>query len=125
MALLLAALLVAYNNAINRWAPFRTWAYLPANIAMTAVVVAVWREPVPVGARATEGMLLGAIVVAGLVVALLVKPSLVADARYAQMDAKRMAYTVLARIPIGTALVEEVLFRGVLYAAFLEHGTEA
>ena len=39
------------------------------------------------------------------------------DERVARLDTRQLAYHVLLRIPVGTALWEEIAFRGVLQAA--------
>src|SRR5688572_2085805 len=40
-ALALSSLLVAYNNLVNRWGPFHGAAYVPVNLAFTAVITLV------------------------------------------------------------------------------------
>jgi len=47
---------------------------------------------------------------------------LVVKGGHAGLGGRRLAYQVLVRIPVGTALVEEVTFRGVLLAAWRPWG---
>jgi membrane protease YdiL (CAAX protease family) len=49
----------------------------------------------------------------------------VADPRLRGVDGRQAAYLVCVRIPLGTALTEEVLFRGILPALFTSHGATA
>lgn len=125
MPFVIAALLVAYNNAINLWRPFRGPAYVPANLLFAFVVFLVAGEPIDAGARWWEGAALGLAGAGALGVALVVRPRLVADARYAGMRARALADHALVRIPIGTALVEEALFRGALFGALRPDGVAA
>jgi len=49
-------------------------------------------------------------------------PHRIADKRVANLRGPKLAFHVLARIPLGTAVTEEVLFRGVLYAVWSDVG---
>lgn len=131
-AVLLAAGVVVYNNVANRWPPFHGWAYVPANLTFAVLIVAlgalaldlerttmglVWRD-------ALTGLLLGLAAMVP-VYALLLRErtrSWLRDRRLAGTTGARAAFMVLVRIPVGTALVEEVVFRGVLIGAFLGWG---
>jgi membrane protease YdiL (CAAX protease family) len=46
----------------------------------------------------------------------------VADERAAGLGASEIAFNMLVRIPLGTALAEELVFRGVLYGTFRRSG---
>ena len=67
------------------------------------------------------GTAAGLAIVAPLYVALLVPASqgLLEDARVQDLGLPALAYAAAVRIPLGTALFEEWVFRGVLHAAWL------
>ncbi|MDQ4130272.1 MAG: CPBP family intramembrane metalloprotease [Actinomycetota bacterium] len=130
-----AAFLVAYNTVVNL-RPLPRWTYLPLNLAVAAIFVGAarlqgetWQELGLglSGLAAGIGWGLGAsvVVAAGMVGARWltgVVPGLRAllrDRRAADLPPRRLAYDTLVRIPLGTAVCEEVLFRGVLLAAML------
>lgn len=134
-AAMLAAGLVVYNNALNLWARFSGPAYVPLNLAATGVVLAAGRwgldlDRVALGLR-WEGVGVGAILGAAVampVLFLAVVPGtarLVADRRLAGVTPAGGLFVVLVRIPIGTALLEEAAFRGVLYGAWRSSGAVA
>src|SRR3990172_1409964 len=121
------AVLAAHNVAGNLWFP--QWAYVPANLAIGALVV--WlalRSGVAVtditGPRSwlrrglVAGGLSGAVVGVGIGLASLVPwaSDLFADGRVLGVGTVGLLFHTLVRIPIGTALFEEVAFRGVLAA---------
>jgi membrane protease YdiL (CAAX protease family) len=121
------AVLAAHNVAGNLWSP--QWAYVPANLAIGVLVV--WlalRSGVKVaditGPRSwlrkgvVAGAAAGLVVGAGIAVAALVPfaADLFADARVLGVGTIGLLFHSLVRIPIGTALFEEVAFRGVLPA---------
>ena len=78
-----------------------------------------------------RGVLLGACAAVALVTPLflaLLHPStadLVADARVAGLDRGELAFRVLVRIPLATALLEEIAFRAVLPALWRPEGRAA
>jgi uncharacterized protein len=132
-ALLLSVAAVAYNNSINRWKPFHGPAYVPFNLtfagAITLVAATTIEQSVPkLGMEAD-------ILHAGVFLATLVLFALgafafassrhghrIADERVAGMHGAALANYVLISIPLGTALTEEVVFRGVLFAAWRAAG---
>lgn len=134
VALLLSGVAVAYNNVVNRWEPFHTSAYVPLNLAFaTGVTVA---AALLLGLSRSDLGLRGDFEEAGLVVALVCLFGLVAfalgaspygrwvaDRRVVGLRGGALAFYVLVRIPLGTAVVEEVVFRGVLFAAWRDAGT--
>lgn len=130
---LLAAGLVAYNSLANRWKPFHGWAYVPANLTLAGVVVAigVWGFDLDrdaLGARWSSAWVgavigLGAAAAAWALLGIERGRSLLRDKRLAGIHGWRAAYQVLVRIPVGTALVEEVVFRGVLLGAWIHLGS--
>ncbi|MDQ3931950.1 MAG: CPBP family intramembrane metalloprotease [Actinomycetota bacterium] len=129
-------LLVAYNTVLNL-RPLPRWTYVPLNLTVAAALVAVarlsgltWRELGLDSGRLVAGLTVGlwAVVVVALVVAAAgwlagVVPGLrrlLSDRRAADLSRARIAYETLVRIPLGTAVCEEVFFRGVLLAAVLD-----
>ncbi len=136
--MLLALGLVVYNTAANRWAPFRGWAYVPLNLGATAVVVWIGAGPLGLdaasmgfgagwGTDALIGIGIGAVLAVSVFVAALVPRTrrFVADERVRGLSGWGLAYRMLVRVPVGTALLEETAFRGVLYGALLPHGMTA
>jgi membrane protease YdiL (CAAX protease family) len=133
VALVLSAALVAYNNLINRWGPFHSWAYIPLNVAfatsialLAIPVLDLSREELGVSGDLSDVVLpLLAVVLFGLgalAIALSRHAPRIADARVADRRGLRLAFYVLVRIPLGTAVVEEFVFRGVLFAAWRTEG---
>jgi membrane protease YdiL (CAAX protease family) len=121
------AVLAAHNVAGNLWFP--QWAYVPANLAIGALVVWLALRPGVAVADITgprswlrkgvvAGALSGAVVGAGIGLASLVPwaSDLFADGRVLGVGTVGLLFHTLVRIPIGTALFEEVAFRGVLPA---------
>ena len=133
LALLLSVVGVGYNNIINLWGPFHRGAYVPTNIAFAAGIttIAVWRldlSRAELGLRADLGSAaIGAAAVAIFAVAAMAVARSrhghrIADRRVAGLHGSRLVHHVLVRIPLGTAVTEEVVFRGVLVAAWLAAG---
>ena len=134
--ILVTLALSAYNNVANLWPPFNRAAYVPANVGATAVlaVVAVLgldltAEELGVGGLSAVdfavGLSLGAVV--GGVVLLAGRigwgARLIADRRVVGLRGRALVYQTLVRVPLGTALLEEFAFRGVLFAAWRDEGT--
>jgi membrane protease YdiL (CAAX protease family) len=133
VAIALSLVIVVYNNAANRWRPFHGDAYVPANLAFAGAVALLATttldlSPAELGLRAdiSDALLplgllaLFALGACGL--ALSRQGHRIADERVAGMRGGGLAWYVLVRIPIGTALVEELVFRGVLFAVWREAG---
>jgi membrane protease YdiL (CAAX protease family) len=125
--LVLGVGLLAYNNLLNRWPPFNGPLYVPINLILAGLVVAIGLGPLGlstdrIGLPINPAGLLGGVTVgAALTVPLFVlagngRPSLIADRRVAGLTGASLAYQVLVRVPLGTAFVEEIAFRGVLLA---------
>jgi len=135
--LLLGAGLVVYNNLLNRWEWFNGAPFMPLNLAAAATLVAVGLGPLELTARAVGldlsigGLALGAAIGSILAAPLLVLATnaktarFVADERSAGLTGRRLAYQTIVRVPLGTALLEEIAFRGVLFAAASSAGTWA
>ncbi len=125
----LSVILVAYNNVLNRWEWFRGAAYVPVNLAFATVTTVLASRALALS-RAELGFrgdirdafvalaYVGAVAVAALIIARSRQAPRIADRRVAHLKERGLAYHVLLRIPLGTAVVEEVLFRGVLLAAW-------
>jgi membrane protease YdiL (CAAX protease family) len=109
------------------------WAYVPRNLALTGLLLwaaaraGVTTDELGLGrGRLPAGVRAGAWAVAVVAVALLVAVPLrdhlplvaaLLEDRRAALPGPEVAYHALVRIPVGTALFEEVAFRGVLLAA--------
>lgn len=120
----LLALLVATNVLLSAVGP--SWAYLPVILSASIVAVVMARRAGvsrdDLGLTANEarrslvvGSSIGA-AIAAFVFASLAVPGLrdlFVDDRYADLGAAGLAYQALVRIPLGTAVGEELLFRGV------------
>jgi membrane protease YdiL (CAAX protease family) len=117
--------LAAYNVVQNLIIPDR--AYVPANAAVTAGLVALAvKSGMPVDAMGLgkaqlgDGLRLGGAIAAGIGAAAVVASSTrcldrwLLDERARGHKRGEAAYRSLVRFPLGTALFEEVAFRGVL-----------
>ena len=123
MSAVIGAALVVYNFAANRWTPFHGWAYVPCNVAlMVAVVASSGLSRAELGLRSGSFVLAAAL---GGAVALAMFALPRAWVRDRRLVGANPAYVVLFRIPVGTALVEEVCFRGVLVGLLLHRGEVA
>jgi uncharacterized protein len=134
--LAIAALLVAYSNTLNLWPPFNGPAYVPFNLTATVVLYLVAVGPLGLersdlgltGASAPE---IGVAAAAALVITLPMfvaiwrgrALSLLADNRVKGLWGPSLAYQTVVRVPFGTAVLEELAFRGVLLAAWGDLGT--
>jgi uncharacterized protein len=125
MAILLTLLVPLYNNVINRWAPFHSWAYVPTNVGFASVLVLVatsppsisWSEVAPI--RRLDPLALAAVLLFGLVafaIARSRRAHRIADKRVAELSGATLLFHLLVRIPLGTAAIEELLFRGALFS---------
>jgi membrane protease YdiL (CAAX protease family) len=127
----LAGALTAYNVALNH-VPFPAWSYVPANLALTAGVTYLARRRWGIdhealgltGSGIRPGLEAGGLFGTGVALVLAVAPRVTAaapllrDRRASGVTGRALAYQVLVRIPLGTAVPEETLFRGVLLEAF-------
>jgi uncharacterized protein len=120
------AVLVVANLLNNRWA---TGAYLPTSLVTSALLLGLFelagftlsdaglgRAELARGAR--SALVLVTLVALGYLVAAKMDASrgVFLDRRVEQARLGSAAYQVLVRIPVGTVVLEEVAFRGVLYA---------
>jgi uncharacterized protein len=126
--------LIAYNAALNL-VPFPAAAYVPANLALAAAAVAIGRAA---GLRWAElgfahgqrrGWWIGLAIIASMALVLVVVVQIpaaepfLADQRAAGLAGWALVYGAAVRIPLGTAVPEEVIFRGVLLGALLRRTT--
>ncbi len=133
-AIVLAAALVAYNNVLNLWPQFQRF-YVPINLCAAAGITGFALGPLNVRAEtlgltgnslseATGGALAGVTLTVPLYL-VLVSPrlaKLVADRRLEGSSQLEMLYRILIRVPLGTVLLEEVAFRGVLFVLLVQYG---
>jgi membrane protease YdiL (CAAX protease family) len=127
-ALASCAVLAAYNNVLGVH-PWHDRRYVRVNLGATGAALAAaalsgltaadlglgrgrWR-PGRLGCRLAAAVAAGWVLIAVVPVA---RP-LLGDKRIAALDGRAVAYQALIRIPVGTALWEEIAFRGVLQAA--------
>ena len=129
----LSLVIVAYNNVVNRWAPFHGAAYVPLNLTFTGIVTVATATTLSLsrselgleGDIGDVGVSLAAVAIFGVGAFALARSRYahrIADRRVANLRGPKLAFYVLARIPLGTALTEEVLFRGVLFAVWSDVG---
>jgi uncharacterized protein len=134
----LICFLVAYNNVLNLWAPFNGPAYVPLNVATALVLLTIGMTTMGLDAHELglegghlTGALTGLAVAAALATPLLLlsrsrgPARIIADERVAELAGAELAFQVLVRIPLGTALLEELAFRGILLGAMGHHGNVA
>ncbi|TVR22484.1 MAG: CPBP family intramembrane metalloprotease [Ilumatobacter sp.] len=135
--IVVVAVLAVSNVMTNEVLPWA--AYLPWNLVMTAVLL--WialrvdtTTPDQLGLERSgvrRGALVGGIVLLVISVVLLVAALLPAtralfeDERVAGTSVWAMLYQVLVRIPLGTVVLEEVAFRGVLLGMLLRRTSRA
>lgn len=133
----LSLALLAWNNLVHLL-PGASAAYVPLNLAATAAVTAAarrsglsaWdlglrRDRLGTGARwggAVAAVVVGALAVAWVVPAL---HPLLDDARVRRLPPGAVVYHALVRIPLGTVLLEEIAFRGVLFGALARSSDRA
>jgi hypothetical protein len=127
--------LLAYNGAVS-FLPAYPVLYVPLNVTAAVLVLFAGRRAgltfgevglrrSTVGRGVAWGAAFAGVVVLGIAVAAAV-PGLrfmLDDARVAGIGIGLLAYRTLLRIPFGTVLLEELAFRGVLFAAWTRvHG---
>lgn len=138
-AVLLAAAALAYQTLTHRLRLPR-WTYVPLNVVAGLVVVVVVRaagvgwEALGLGpGQLDEGLRWGRVVVVGLAVGVAAAAALAgsvswvgrlfSDRRAAGLEGRALAYETLVRIPVGTSLFEEVVFRGGVHALAVGGGS--
>lgn len=126
----LSIVLVGWNGLIN-FGPVGDVAYVLANLALAVTLLAVarrWGLPwsslglsrAALARGAATGLVAAAVVGLAVLAAwtLPVTRPLLADQRVAGLSGTEVAYWALVRIPLGTALAEELVFRSALLGAF-------
>jgi membrane protease YdiL (CAAX protease family) len=126
-----AVALLTWNTAINRLVP--SPAYVPANLAAAGLALAAGRRArVPAAdlgldpGRAGRGLRVGLAAAVPVVAAVAAGAALPAtrrwfrDERAATGGTGRALYHALVRIPLGTAVAEETIFRGALLGMLLQ-----
>jgi uncharacterized protein len=130
------AVALGYGAVLNRLLPDSV--HVPANgVAAAAFAAAARRDgatledlglaPDRVGPGVRTGLAYAMPTVAAVAGAAAVPATrrFFADRRIVQLSDRRAAYEVAIRIPIGTALAEELIFRGALFALLRRHGSTA
>jgi CAAX protease family protein len=127
---LVFAVLALHNVVGNEVVPDA--AYVPVNLLTGALLVCLalaagasfgdlglGRADASTGLR--WGLAIAGVVAVGLAVGIALPPTrgLFHDQRVADLSGAGLAYEALVRIPLGTALFEEIAFRGVLLALLL------
>ena len=132
-ALLVSVVLLVYGNVLAFRAVRAAWV-VALNLALAAGLVGVARglgiswhalglDAGRLGSGLTWGLIAAAVALAGGAI-VFVTPlrRVVADVRAVEM--RSLPFQYLVRIPLGTALAEEVMFRGVLLALLAREGLE-
>jgi uncharacterized protein len=127
LAIGMAGLLAVWNNLVHLHPVVGGVGYIPVNLALTVGLLvaghAAGLDRAALGLarrRLGPSLLAGAAVVGvvalGLAIALLVPAlrPLLEDGRFADRSTAGITWHALVRVPFGTALLEEVAFRGVL-----------
>ena len=120
----------AWNLVAKEWLPSAAW--VPANCAIAAILVAAvrahglsWDELGMRRDRLTRGLAVGSTAAAAILFVLAIAVASPAtegffeDARIAADPVASRIFNPLVRIPLGTVVLEETLFRGVLLALAL------
>jgi len=124
--------IVVYNVVGNLWLPL--WMYIPANLGTAGLLLWLahrdgvsWRELGMSRAQDRDGFRVGIVVVAvvlGFVAIGVLIPwtrHFFHDDRVGDATLGLMLYHVFIRIPLGTVILEEVAFRGVLLGLLRRH----
>jgi membrane protease YdiL (CAAX protease family) len=129
-----AATVLAYGYIIVRVVPAAV--YVPVNLAAAGLAVALvhardagWDDLGLAREKLGRGLRLGLLTVLPIAavvatgVALTVSRKFFVEARFTDLDTARKLYELLVRIPLGTALSEELIFRGALLGLYLRRHT--
>lgn len=130
----LSAFLVAYGNVVGLYPG--SFLAVPINVLVAAALVAVARgaglswDAIGLGrAGFRPGLRWGFLIVLAVAVVVAVILAIpqtrgwLADRRLAGAGPGRIGLRALVQIPLGTVLLEEVAFRGVLLGAWMRHGS--
>jgi membrane protease YdiL (CAAX protease family) len=126
-----AAAVIAYGVLINRVVPGEL--YVPVNLAAGCAAVAAahalgadWRDLGLARDRMKAGLKLGGITLIPIAAAVAVGLAIpwtrefFRDTTIAGASTAEATYTLLLRIPFGTAMAEELIFRGALLGLFMQ-----
>ncbi|MBT2392302.1 CPBP family intramembrane metalloprotease [Streptomyces sp. ISL-1] len=126
MLILAVVVLAAANTLVNRLGPDL---YVPVCVTTAGALVLIarrtgitWDELGLGRSSARKGMRWGLVLTGAVVLVYLVALALpftreaFQDERVAELSGGQLVYRVLVRVPFGTVLLEEVAFRGVLWA---------
>ncbi|MGW1887825.1 CPBP family intramembrane glutamic endopeptidase [Streptomyces sp. NPDC001970] len=126
MLILAVVVLAAANVLVNRLGP---GLYVPVCVVTAAVLVLIarrsgitWDELGLGRSSARRGLRWGLVLVGAVLLVYAVGLALpftrdaFHDERAAELSAGQLVYRVLVRVPFGTVLLEEIAFRGVLWA---------
>lgn len=127
--LLLSVAVALYNNVVNRWQLFHGPMYVPVNLAFAgalALTVATRlgesRSELGFSADRADVILplvaIAMFAVGAFAFARSPHGHLITDKRVVGQHGAALAFYILVRIPLGTAVAEEVIFRGALLAAW-------
>ena len=135
---MIASALVAYSNLLNLRPPFNGPAYVPSNVTFAVALYLVAAGPLdldPAALGLTSASVVtivlsvaaGCAVTAPLFLAVATRRALarLADNRVKDLWRGALVYQMIIRVPFGTALLEELAFRGVLLATWRDLGTTA
>lgn len=128
------AAVLAYGYFIVRVVPLAV--YVPVNLAAAGLAVALmhasgagWDDLGLGRQNLGRGLRLGLLTVLPIAavvatgVAVTVSRELFVDARFTDLGTTRTLYELLVRIPLGTALAEELVFRGALLGLYMRRRT--
>ncbi|MEX2598709.1 MAG: type II CAAX endopeptidase family protein [Dehalococcoidia bacterium] len=137
-AIFLTIAVVVYGNLVNLLPrELHEAVYVPLNVTAGVVFgLVVWRVfglGLAEMGQDRRGILRGVVVGGGIGLAIVIplylallvpglREIIADDTRHAGLSTLEFLYTVLVRIPIGTALFEEWVFRGVLFGVWLKVG---
>jgi membrane protease YdiL (CAAX protease family) len=126
-----AAAVLAYGALVNRVVPSEL--YVPVNLAAAGAAVAAahalgtsWRDLGLARDRVRAGLRLGGITLIPIAAAVALGLAIpwtrdfFRDTTIVSAGAAEAAYTLLLRIPLGTAMAEELIFRGALLGLYLQ-----
>ncbi|MDJ0498004.1 MAG: type II CAAX endopeptidase family protein [Acidimicrobiia bacterium] len=126
----LSTALVTYSSVVHLL-PVYNVVYVPLSVGMVLVLLrlalrtrlslsdlGLERRSIASGAKWGGGSAVIAVAIIGIGVAVPAFHGFFEDARAQDMSVGLLAYRALVRIPLGTALLEEFAFRGVLFGAW-------
>ncbi|MGW0732395.1 CPBP family intramembrane glutamic endopeptidase [Streptomyces sp. NPDC002851] len=127
MRIFLVVAVLAVTNTVSHRLPSEAYVPLCVTVAALLLLIARWdgvtraglglaRETVRRGLVWALVLVGGVLLVYGIGLAIPVTRDAFLDDRVAHLSAGEVAYRALVRVPLGTVLLEEVAFRGVLWA---------